>query len=776
MSVSSRRFAWFAAAALALPLLAIPATRPAPAAAATTFVVDTIVDLGSLDACTTAPGDCSLRGAIAAANASPGADTVHFDIPSGDCPGGVCRISLAYGGFTITEAVDLDATTQPRHGSPQANVCATATEQSHMRVEVVVDAGLNGTPFRINHAAGSSRVRGFALGTALPSAGSGVSAVSGSGHHIACNHIGLDAAGAASFGLGGFAHGVSVSGLAGGVVIGIDGDGIEDIAERNVFGPDLFHSIYIESVDDNVVAGNFFGFGADGETTLGSDDIYVRSDCDGTRIGTNQDGISDEWEGNHLIGEAMIRVGSLHYDPSDTSIVGNVFGMSPTGVPAPSDTGISVSGVPASTTGFEIRDNTFGWVEDGIVAEATGGEVLISGNTFGGEANGTPYGSIVALRLGGSSSYEVRDNLIRNSELLGIAVEDTAVTAAGSRDNCLVGNYFGLTNFTGANIVFENNWWGDPSGPSMGGSGIGDPISVSVDFEPWLTSPPAQCNAAPVASDANFAVSEDAAVGTVVGTVVATDDWDTLEYAITAGNWGGGFAIDNSGKITVAKELDYETTPAYVLTVEVSDPFRSDTASVAIVVTDVDEPEPEPTFRDVPLTHTFFGDVEWLAASGITLGCNPPTNDLFCPDGSVTRGQMAAFLHRALGDVLTPGSPVEFVDDDDSVFELDIEWLGAVGVTRGCNPPTNDMFCPQSAVTRGQMAAFLVRALELPAANGVDFVDDDGSVFEEDIERLAAAGITRGCNPPTNDRFCPDDPVKRSQMAAFLHRALTAGS
>ncbi len=53
---------------------------------------------------------------------------------------------------------------------------------------------------------------------------------------------------------------------------------------------------------------------------------------------------------------------------------------------------------------------------------------------------------------------------------------------------------------------------------------------------------------------------------------------------------------------------------------------------------------------------------------------------------------------------------------------------------------------------------------------GSVFVDDDGSVFEADIERLAAAGITKGCNPPVNDRFCPNDPVTRGQMAAFLVR------
>lgn len=119
------------------------------------------------------------------------------------------------------------------------------------------------------------------------------------------------------------------------------------------------------------------------------------------------------------------------------------------------------------------------------------------------------------------------------------------------------------------------------------------------------------------------------------------------------------------------------------------------------------------------------------------------------------------------GGVFTP----PFRDDDGSVFESDIVWLADSGITRGCNPPTNDRFCPDDLVTRGQMAAFLVRALNLPPADGETFSDDDGSVFEGAIEALADAGVTRGCNPPANDRFCPNDPVSRAQMAAFLHRA-----
>ncbi len=51
-------------------------------------------------------------------------------------------------------------------------------------------------------------------------------------------------------------------------------------------------------------------------------------------------------------------------------------------------------------------------------------------------------------------------------------------------------------------------------------------------------------------------------------------------------------------------------------------------------------------FTDVPDSHVFHDDIGWLAANGITRGCNPPTNDQYCPGDNVTRGQMAAFLHR----------------------------------------------------------------------------------------------------------------------------------
>ncbi|MDH4308870.1 MAG: M15 family metallopeptidase, partial [Acidimicrobiia bacterium] len=165
-------------------------------------------------------------------------------------------------------------------------------------------------------------------------------------------------------------------------------------------------------------------------------------------------------------------------------------------------------------------------------------------------------------------------------------------------------------------------------------------------------------------------------------------------------------------------------------------------------------------------TSMFEADIEVVADLGVTRGCNPPFADAYCPDDSVTRGQMAAFLVRMFE--LSPSGEDRFTDDGESEFEDDINALAAAGITSGC---TQTSFCPDLPVSRGQMAAFLVRALELEAdTSGNRFADDDQSVFENDIEVLAAFRVTRGCDPPANSRFCPDSAVDRGEMAAFLGR------
>lgn len=130
-----------------------------------------------------------------------------------------------------------------------------------------------------------------------------------------------------------------------------------------------------------------------------------------------------------------------------------------------------------------------------------------------------------------------------------------------------------------------------------------------------------------------------------------------------------------------------------------------------------------------------------------------------------------------VGPVASVFAGTGFTDvPDGHIFKTEITWLADQGITQGCNPPANDQFCPDGYVTRGQMAAFLTRALGLTDPGTVDFIDDNTSVFESDIEKLATAKITLGCNPPVNDRFCPEDNVTRGQMATFLFRALAGAS
>lgn len=157
--------------------------------------------------------------------------------------------------------------------------------------------------------------------------------------------------------------------------------------------------------------------------------------------------------------------------------------------------------------------------------------------------------------------------------------------------------------------------------------------------------------------------------------------------------------------------------------------------------------------------------IEAAFNNNVTLGCDQARR-LYCPNDSVTRGQMAAFISRAFlfG---APVPPVDyFTDDNGSIFENDINKIAAAGITLGCTATT---YCPEQIVTRGQMASYLARAAGLPAAGQDYFIDDEGSVHEADINRIAEQGITRGCTA-TNDRYCPERRIPRDEMATLISR------
>ena len=115
-------------------------------------------------------------------------------------------------------------------------------------------------------------------------------------------------------------------------------------------------------------------------------------------------------------------------------------------------------------------------------------------------------------------------------------------------------------------------------------------------------------------------------------------------------------------------------------------------------------------FLDVPQNAFAASFIEQLYLDGITAGCG---NNNYCPNDSVTRGQMAVFLLRAhYGSGYTPPPAVGVFSDVDlaNPFAPWIEKLAADGITGGCG---NGKYCPNAAVTRAQMAVFLVRTFDL---------------------------------------------------------------
>lgn len=156
-------------------------------------------------------------------------------------------------------------------------------------------------------------------------------------------------------------------------------------------------------------------------------------------------------------------------------------------------------------------------------------------------------------------------------------------------------------------------------------------------------------------------------------------------------------------------------------------------------------------------------DIEWMFQNDYIYGCSP---DGFCPKERLSRAATAALLDRILDPPTTTTD--YFTDDDGHWAEGTLNRLAAANVLRGCGP---EAACPDQPVTRGQFAALLTRALEIPPGAVDFFIDDNDSIFENDINAIASIGITRGCHD-TTDQFCPREAVYRDQAATLLARAV----
>ena len=175
-------------------------------------------------------------------------------------------------------------------------------------------------------------------------------------------------------------------------------------------------------------------------------------------------------------------------------------------------------------------------------------------------------------------------------------------------------------------------------------------------------------------------------------------------------------------------------------------------------------------FMDVMDHSGYLPFITKLYNNHVTSGCG--SNPLrYCPFSPVTRAQMAVFLLTAKYNGGTiPLQPYEgmFTDVPESnIYARFIEQLAREHITSGCG---GGNFCPEAAVTRDQMAVFLLTAkygsgLVLDDYQG-RFGDVPGeSVYARFIEKLASEGVTSGCG---GGNYCPTRSVIRQEMAVFL--------
>ena len=176
-----------------------------------------------------------------------------------------------------------------------------------------------------------------------------------------------------------------------------------------------------------------------------------------------------------------------------------------------------------------------------------------------------------------------------------------------------------------------------------------------------------------------------------------------------------------------------------------------------------------PPFQDIG-GHTHEEAIDTLRRAAIAEGCDHYSLN-FCPNDPAIRLDVAVLLARA-ARLPRPEAPyrLDFADVPDSFpHASEIYALAEAGITVGC---ATGRFCPEAPVTRGQMARFLKRALELAPLDSFDGRRFDdvpaGSTLSEAVHAIAAKGITVGC---TKTSFCPDKPLTRGQMATLLARA-----
>jgi hypothetical protein len=239
---------------------------------------------------------------------------------------------------------------------------------------------------------------------------------------------------------------------------------------------------------------------------------------------------------------------------------------------------------------------------------------------------------------------------------------------------------------------------------------------------------------------------------------------------VTAGP-GCAWTASGGGFITIAPGASGTGNGAVTFTVATnsSGAVRTGTLTAAGQTVTVTQRATAEIFADVPPPAYYFDFADLMHQAAITAGCSAQPPD-YCPNSTTTRGEMGVFLIAAIerGNSFAYTTTPYFTDVPPSnpYFKF-IQKLRDLGITGGCTATT---YCPDDAVTRGDMAVFIIASrygsTPFTYPSTPYFTDvPPSNLFFHFIQKMAQTGITAGCAPGL---YCPNETLTRGQMAVFI--------
>lgn len=432
---------------IAVMTLALSSTLPTTAFAAT-YVVTKTADTND----GTCDSDCSLREAITAANASASTPhTIQFSIPPTDagCSGTACTISPTSQLPSLTRGqTTIDGTTQTGFVPNTADYPSALNGTSAV---VLNGSGAGASSRGLKITSAGNAVKGLVIGN-FKSTGIEVSGATATGNKIQGCYVGTDSSGeirTANGGVGG------VYLASGSNVLGTDGDGANDVAERNLISGNTGVGVIVTG-NANVIAGNFIGTDKDGDTDLGNTGYGISISGDSNVFGTNADGVYDAAEGNLVSGNDNSGY-YLGTGADDNVITAGRIGTNAAGTAAlpNAQTGVYNAGnrtvIGIHTSGSSFEGNVIsGNAKNGIQIN-NGGGVVIAGNFIGTDASGltaVANGQSGILILKGTNRVgtngdgvndDAEGNVISGNSSMGVYVSGSTTTG-----NTVAGNRIGV--------------------------------------------------------------------------------------------------------------------------------------------------------------------------------------------------------------------------------------------------------------------------------------------------------------------------------------------